>query len=450
MFSKDDIIKAMEKASEGHRKKTEVKKMLAGGDEYAIQVLSDIADGSYTKKMSYRNLVVTSNNGKSRKILSPSLYTRVLQIAWMQAVMPYYQAHDPMIGLNCKMGCGITAKSRRKSLLRRMKHVVYDRSDLHYALVMDQRKCYEHISRNVFRRKLAEICPDKWLNDFGVSVVFANGTFPVGTPSSPLAHHILMLDFDNMAHSLAPVVLRYADNVFLAARTKDELQQAKWRIKNWWWYDLGIRAKRQDARIFPLSLGFDFCGYRLHRNAGKSVTSRDKGYTLIRRNIARRMARCNNNEAWSSYFGLLRHADGYRLMTNIEKDMKLQELSARIKIDRKMDAQKIDVRDLADNKTVFDIHDYEIRRDREGKANWIKCLIGISEPDSGRMLAREFHGNYSCIIDAMEKWEQAFGREQMLPIEDVTIENQCGYIFQGSTNQIKYIDEYEHRESNCA
>lgn len=40
----------------------------------------------------------------------------------------------------------------------------------------------------------------------------------------------------------------------------------------------------------------------------------------------------------------------------------------------------------------------------------------------------------------MEAWEKEFGRDQMLPIEDAVIENQCGFIFKGSTNQLKYIE----------
>jgi hypothetical protein len=64
--------------------------------------------------------------------------------------------------------------------------------------------------------------------------------------------------------------------------------------------------------------------------------------------------------------------------------------------------------------------------------------------------AGEFHGNYSCLIQAIEAWEQAFGRTAMLPIEEVQIENQCGYIFRESTNQIKYIEEYEYQQSDCA
>lgn len=445
MFTFEEILKAIDKAAVGHRRKTEIRAMLANREEYAQQILSDISDGSYQGKLSYRSMIKVNSNGKRRDILSPSLYTRVLQLVWMGRIQPIYDAHDNHVGLNCKKGCGMTATRRNRSALHQLKHLMYDRRDLQYGLVIDQRQCYAHITRKVMRRKLHKLCKDKWLNNFGMSVIFTpDGQFPIGTPSSPLAHHILMMDFDHACHSLAPVVIRYADNVLLVAQTKEELQTAKWRIKNWWWYDLGIRAKRQDTRIFPLSEGVDFCGYVVHRNPKHRVCCHDKGYTTLRRLTAKRIRHCDNNKSWASYFGIARHADAYNLITETEQRMRLQELSERIRISRKMDAQHIDVKELADNGIRFTIHDYEIRRDRDGNPNWIKCLIGIEEPATGRKAAREFHGSYSCIIQAMDLWEQSFGRENILPIEDVTIENQCGYIFRGSTNQIKYIDDYEY------
>lgn len=78
-----------------------------------------------------------------------------------------------------------------------------------------------------------------------------------------------------------------------------------------------------------------------------------------------------------------------------------------------------------------------------------KWEVVDGQPTS-KVLAREFHGNYSCLIEAIESWEKEFGRSAMLPIEEVTIENQCGYIFKGSTNQLKYIDEYDYQQSDCA
>ena len=454
MISKEEILAAIDKAAIGHRHKSEVRKMMANKEKYAKRILSDITDGSYAEKIRYKSMVKINHSGKRRDILSPSLYTRVLQIIWMGKIQPMYDAHDNHIGLNCKKGCGLTARRRDHSSLHLLKHLMYDRRDLQYCLLIDQRQCYAHVTREVMRRKIQKLCRDKWLTDFGMMVIFSpDGRFPVGTPSSPLAHHILMMDFDHMCHTFAPVVIRYADNVLLAARTKEELQAAKWRIKNWWWYDLGIRAKRQDTRIFPISEGVDFCGYVVHRNKATGICSHNKGYTTLRRSTATRAKRCNNDKSWASYFGLMQHADTFRLTQFIEKKMKLEELSERIKINRKMDARKIDVRELTDNQTVFTIYDYEIRRDKDGRANWLKCLIGFNEiidgVETGKIAAREFHGNYSCLVEAMELWENTFGREQMLPIEEVTLENQCGYIFTNSTNQIKYIDN-DYRQSDCA
>lgn len=454
MLTKEDIEKAMKKATIGHRGKWEVVRMLKDPEHYRDRLYKDLLTGEYVSNIHYKEMEKTGKNGKTRHLMSPSLYTRVLQIAWCAAVQPYYKQHDPMDGLNCKVGCGITAPTRKRGVVKRMKHILYDRRDLQYGLVIDQRKCYDHIKKSVFRRKLSRAVKDKWLVEFGCNIVLTpEGRLPIGTPSSPLAHHIVMLYMDCMIRSLAPIQVRYADNVFLASSSKEELQRAKWRIKNWWWYDLGVRAKRQDTRIFPLSLPFDFCGYVFHRNEDKKVSDHDKGYTTIRRSIAKRIRHCKNNASYASYFGIMKHADSYRLMQETEQNMKLHELSSRIRIDRKMDAQRIEVRELADSGVVFAIYDYELRRDKDGKANWIKCLIGIQEvvdgQPTGKVLAREFHGNYSCLIEAIESWEKEFGRSAMLPIEDVTIENQCGYIFRGSTNQLKYI-EYDYQQSDCS
>ena len=107
-----------------------------------------------------------------------------------------------------------------------------------------------------------------------------------------------------------------------------------------------------------------------------------------------------------------------------------------------MDAKNIDVKDLIGTK--FTIYNYDIRYNSQKEPNWIKCLVGVNETidgiPTGRVMAREFHGNYQNIIQFLLLCERQYGKDTMLPIEDVEIENQCGYIFKNSTNQIKYIE----------
>lgn len=80
-----------------------------------------------------------------------------------------------MNGLNCKPGFGITASSKSRSLIKKIKHVYYDRLDLKYCLVIDQRKCYNHVKDKVFRKVLKNFISNKKFIDFVIDVSFVSG-----------------------------------------------------------------------------------------------------------------------------------------------------------------------------------------------------------------------------------------------------------------------------------
>lgn len=44
------------------------------------------------------------------------------------------------------------------------------------------------------------------------------------------------------------------------------------------------------------------------------------------------------------------------------------------------------------------------------------------------------------IVNFISKCELTYGKDAILPITDVEIENRCGYVFKGSTNRLEYID----------
>lgn len=450
--TKEIVLQAMEKAAEGHSKKEEVEKMMAHRDTYSEMVLARIKSGEYQCHFKYRKLKKKNPNGKERDIDSPELFLFVLQHLFILLAKPIYDRHDNFNGLNCKPGCGITASDPAKSVIRKMKHVLYDRRDLHYGLIIDQRKCYEHVRPKIFRKEMRKITSDRELIEFGIKVGFVDGHLPIGTPTSPLMHHIVMLEFDHWCKQVAPFSLRYADDCAFATYTKADANQLKWRVQNFWWYKLQIRAKASAIRLIPFDgkNGSDeerevsFCGYVVRRNDGKKVTDHNKGYTTIRKNIRSRASKCKKNESWASYYGLMRHGDCYALMKRIEEKMKLRQLTEKIRINRELDAPNMPIKDLVGK--VFTIHNYEIRCDNStGEPNWIKCLIGIDEVDSdgnktGRVKAYEFHSTGRYIVEFMVMAEKAFGKQNMLPLEEMEIENQCGYIFKGSTNQLEYID----------
>lgn len=442
MLDINDIYEAINTAAKGRRNRRDVRAYTDNLPANAAAMLSAIKDGSYVRTLGYRRMRITNVNGKKRDVLSPDFPTLCLQHAAIIKLNEFYKKKDPMVGVNCKDGCGVTADWGEGSVAHRMKHIFYDRRDLEYGLVIDQRKCYDHVTRKTLRRALKELGVPRELADFCVNVSFCGERFPIGTPTSPLCHHVIMLGFDLFLKEISPLAVRYADDVFAPFRTRDEAQRAKWRIKNYWWYRLGLRAKRHTVTVCPLSLPVDFCGIVLHRTPGKGVCDHGKGYATLRKSTVRRALKATER-SWPSYFGMLRQVDGYGMMMRIEgNDMNLKRLTEKIRVNRSLDARNIQVKELADEGTVFAVHDFEIRKDKDGIANWIKCLI--SYPDgNGRRLMREFHGNYSGIIQFHLLCEMEFGHKDILPMTGMRIVNSCGYIYEGSTNMLTEIDDTE-------
>ena len=407
-----------------------------------------------------RQLVKTNANGKVRHIDAPTLDTLITQHVWMELVMPYYMDVEPGVARNCLPGRGVTAEDRSGSVLKEAKRLFYDRRELSFLACADQRQCYQRLTPAAYRRGMKELRNRvlnglpvekrmeampywRWLTDFGEQVSFVDGHLPIGTPTSPLVHHIAMLPFDLWLKEQFPWAIRYADNVWVATETREEAAQALWRIRQFWWYANRLRAKRHAAGVLPINgEGVDLCGYVVQRLPSKSATSHNKGMTRMRPATLHRAVRCKDDKSWASYFGLMRHADCFGIMQKTEKRMKLTELTQRVRINREMDAKHIDMKDLEGK--VHNVYKYEIRRGKEGD-NWMKALIGIPDVDgetgkpTGRIRAYEYHGNYQGIIRWLRELE-ASGID-FLPIEEGRIVNECGYIYEGSTNQIQFIEE---------
>lgn len=436
-----DIKFAALDAFRGHNKKPEVKRFKKSLDDNCRNLFNALMNGTWKNKIHYIQLTrVNRGNGKTRYINSPSLVTRIYQHLFINIILGWYNSKDNQNGKNCKLGYGITAREKSKSVVKELKNVFYDRRDLNYYLVIDQRKCYEHVSEKAFRKAMKSICTSKWLVDFAVDVCYVNGVLPIGTPTSPLVHHILMLKFDIWIKTCAPFSLRYADDNFLAFYDKQEANQMKWRIQNFWWYELGIRAKSRSIIIRPMEYPHDFCGYIFHRNPGRGVNDHDKGYVKVRQVTAMNAKKCKTQESWAAYHGILQHADTYRLITKILKQhMNLRSITKNIKIPgQKLEAPNIETKQLVGN--VYSIVQYEIRQSsKDGSDNWIKLLM-INEDDKS---VCEIHGNYPKLIQYFRYLETAFkgsGRK-ITPLRHAEFVNQGGWSLKGSVNVPETADQ---------
>lgn len=442
----EEVEQAALDACREHLKKPSVIQFCQDWEDNVQLVLQLIKTGNYVNFITYRKLSKLNKNGKLRNIDSPTLITRIFQYVFINRARPLYQEIDNWSGLNCKDGCGLNSKKLRNSVRHRVKSLFYERRDLNYVAIVDQRKCYKHVKPWIFRDSLRFLTDDKDLIRFGVDVVMVEGRLPIGTPVSPLAHHIVMLRFDIEMKEQYSFYIRYADNILIACNSKQEAHAALWRVKFKWWYALGIRSNRWESRISPIdNKGLDFCGTRYFRNPNKLWNDHNKGYTLVRRMTAD-SAKKSNSLNWGSYFGQLKGTDSFHLMKFIEgKNMKLSALTNKVKIVRKMDVPSTTARELLGKKLI--VVDYEIRKTVKGEDNWIKILFALDEEDSygnltGRKIVREIHGNYQGLYTYIRAVEKEFGVKKFLPIEDAELVEQSGFIFKGSSNTIEYYDDY--------
>lgn len=467
------VATAAENAFKGHNDKYDVRNFKRHKERNIDKLYNSLLDGTYTKWIRYRKLERTNHKGKLRLIDSPDLFLRILQHLWLLIIVPLYDRKDNGNGRNCKPGCGITAKKKQNSILKPQKHLFYDLRQFHYVLVIDQRKCYEHITVKVYRKQIKLITRDKKFIDFGEQICFIKGKLPIGTPTSPYIHHICLLKSDWFIRDNTEWSERYADNNVIAFRTAEEANAFKWRLKNLWWYELQLRAKRQMTVVIDIDKNpLDNCGYLTFRNPNKKVSDHNKGYTRVRATTVNRARNCKTNESWASYFGTMLHADAFNLMSKLESKMPdLVKLTEDIRIDREIDAPTVEVKDLLGVK--FTLYKYRFKS-YKGKVNWLQCLIGTRkwiesttvprDSKDPRKRARvrtidkqvtltkhnrpkdkeyawEFHGDYQGLIAYLQKLEEVFDGDssQFLPITKAEIIKDGEYIFKGSTNKIRYI-----------
>ena len=444
MVTEQNVRDAFFKASEGRKKKAAVVEFENNLDDNCKIIADIINSGKVSEYVKYIKLRRKNTNGKWRDIDAPAFFTLVMQHVWIMLVKPLYMAKETGIARNCIEGRGICSEDIDKGLLRPMRRLFYDMRQYSHLVCIDERKCYEHTTVKAYRKGMKAIGASRELIDFGEAVGFVRGILPIGTPTSPLMHHIAVYPFDVWLNGNYPHALRYADNVFVTVLSLEEGHQVMWRIKMNWWYELGVRSKSTEQRVVAINDKLvDICGFRICRFEPRK-DNHGKGLTRIRKSIWHNAMHADTKESWASYFGILSHADCYRSLVKKCKEMKLEELTSRCKLKRTMDAIEYDPREVLEIGS-FDIIDYEILKDKKThEDNWINLFCGRKKEGTNKLKAFAFHGNMKCIYMWIRMLEEEFGGKSFLPIEDVRLIKRRGYLLDGTAEVIEEIDPDEY------
>ena len=446
MITEETVKEAFKKASKGRSKKPAVVEFRKDLDANCNALADIINQGKVAEHVRYLRLKRKNNNGKWRDIDAPTFLTLVLQHVWLLLTKPLYMAKETGIARNCIEGRGILSDDIDTGLLKPMRRLFYDDRQYTHLVLIDERKCYEHTTVKAYRKGMKLIGADRTLTDFGEAVGFVRGILPIGTPTSPLMHHIAVLPFDHWAKENYPEAIRYADNVFIPVRSLEEGEQAMWRTKMFWWYVLGVRSKSKEQRVVRIDhKPVDICGFTLSRLTPRQ-DNHGKGLTHIRKSIYLSAIHAETAASFASYFGILQNADCFVSLKNKCKEMKLNELTSRCKLKRDMDAEVYEPKDVLDLER-FDIIDYEIRHDKDGNDNWVNLFCGKKKEGTHKLKAFAFHGNMKCIYRWIRMLEEEFGGKSFLPIEGVRLIKRRGYLLDGTAEIIEEIDPEEYYKS---
>lgn len=253
--SMENLLQAFQNASNGKRKRDEVKRFEADLDTNLRQLQVELTTRTYTTS-AYE--VFAKYEPKRREIYKLPFRDRVVQWAIMQVLEPVWTPQFTSDTHACIRGRGI------HSLLRQLRtDLRRDPDGTRYCLKIDVRKFYPSIDhgilKQVIRRKLKD--PDVlWLLD---GIIDSASGVPIGNYISQYFANLYLSELDHLLKEDVGVryYYRYADDIVLLSDSKEYLSGVLVYI-NHYLNDSRLLTLKSNFQIYPVeSRGIDFVGY---------------------------------------------------------------------------------------------------------------------------------------------------------------------------------------------
>lgn len=253
--SMENLLQAFQNASNGKRKRDEVKRFEADLDTNLRQLQAELTTRTYTTS-AYE--VFVKYEPKRREIYKLPFRDRVVQWAIMQVLEPVWTPQFTSNTHACIRGRGI------HSLLRQLRaDLRHDPDGTRYCLKIDVRKFYPSIDhgilKQVIRRKLKD--PDVlWLLD---GIIDSASGVPIGNYISQYFANLYLSELDHLLKEDVGVryYYRYADDIVLLSDSKEYLSGVLVYI-NHYLNDSRLLTLKSNFQIYPVeSRGIDFVGY---------------------------------------------------------------------------------------------------------------------------------------------------------------------------------------------
>lgn len=239
--------------------------------EHKEELLQSIRDGSYKPSPVRRKEIPKPDGSGVRKLGIPTVVDRVIQQAISQQLQPLF---DPLFS---EGSYGYRPGRSAQQAIQSVKS--YAEQGYGYAVEIDLSKYFDTLNHELLMNLLRKQIRDKRVTDlmkkYLKSGVMENGVrreteegSPQGGPLSPLLANIYLNEFDQEMRRRGVVVIRYADDIVVLARSKRAATRLLESCRAYLENKLKLKLNAQKSKVVNVFARkhFKFLGFALGKN----------------------------------------------------------------------------------------------------------------------------------------------------------------------------------------
>lgn len=320
MLDINNILEAIEKASEKKKKRRDVQEVLADKILYANRVQEMLRTHSYVQPRYQLHTIVEGSKKKKRQIEKPKFkYDQLIQnvlITQLKKIILhslYEHAHGSLDDRGPYQSAQVISKWIRK-----------DKKGTRYCLQMDIHHCYPSVDQEVLIGMYHRVIKDEEFNIENDKVIRATETgLAIGAPTSFWHLHFLLTPLDHWVVTQDGVshYLRHADDMIIFGSNKKKLHQVERNIIAYVRDNLHMEINHSH-QVFPLEWTdrkgkkygrpLDVCGYLFYRDRTILRKARMLGITRKAARIGKKeKPTIKDARQMTSQMGWLNHSDTY-------------------------------------------------------------------------------------------------------------------------------------------
>ncbi|MDU0331791.1 group II intron reverse transcriptase/maturase [Paenibacillus barengoltzii] len=254
--------------------------------EHREELLQSIRDGSYKPSPVRRKEIPKPDGSGVRKLGIPTVIDRVIQQAISQQLQPLF---EPLFS---EGSYGYRPGRSAQQAIKSVK--TYADQGYSYAVEIDLSKYFDTLNHELLMNLLRKQIQDKRVTDlikkYLKSGVMENGVrreteegSPQGGPLSPLLANIYLNEFDQEMKRRGVVVIRYADDIVVLAKSKRAATRLLESCRAYLENKLKLKLNAQKSKVVSVVARkhFKFLGFALGKN-GNGVYIRTHPQSLAK------------------------------------------------------------------------------------------------------------------------------------------------------------------------